>query len=1044
MTYFYTDIAEETSGSNPEVSSVMSARKINVLTSLRKPPGYVKLTSLIKILTSLRKPPGADMDPEVSSVKSAPGGFLSDVSSRGYSNLFFLCISIIQQLPGVSPMGQYTTVTPLVIILIVTGLKELYEDIVRHREDKKVNSRVTEVWKDDTWAQVKWHEIKVGEVIRVKNNLEFPADLLLVCCSDNSTGLAYVETVNLDGESNLKIRRVPFQMLDKCIDTVKTLRGVITCDKPNELIFNFNGTLQPLKQPKLSLSEDQIMLRGAILRNTDWILGIVIYTGIDTKISHNSRRKEHKKSSKSDIINWHMMVLFTVFVFLTIFNSIMYILWDYKMKESVWYLDLSSQQAFNYLSILTFAIGYSFMIPISLQIYLEVVQLVQASFINNDKKMFCKPKAVHAKAMTSTLNSDLGKVKYIFTDKTGTLTQNSLEFRKCSVNGEAYSVADIDKLKAKCAKNSTCDHFFLAICLCPGIIPVFNKNTKSLQYYASSPDHLALIQAAKMHGYVLKNRNYKNATVAVQNTDVEYEILADIEFTNERRRSTVVVRTPEKRIILYIMGSDDMIFSRLSNDASIKDVTYKHVVTFALAGLRTLCIAMVDVREDEFNKWIKLYEKAKLSLQSRTIAVARTAEKLERNLNLLGAVACEDKLQEEVPETIDFFIKAGIKVWMLTGDKQETAINIGYSTKLLSSSNLMFVLNSENIAELQRSCVEITNKMSSNRKVALVVNGNSLGLLLSSDFADYFITLSMNCDVVICCRMIPLMKAMVVNFVQNKTQWVTLAIGDGANDVAMIQTATVGVGVSGVEGLQAVHAADYSIAVFKHLKRLLFVHGTWNYNRVCKLIYYIYYKNIPIAITLLYLSSASGWSGSSFFDDWAFTLYNVLFTDGATVAVGIFEKDYSEEKLMTDYSIYKDNDWFDTKSFYICLINGIWHAIVMLFITMNMFATNTVWENGLSDHIYIQGHIVYTNILLLVLLKCSLHILHWTKFSVFFVIFTTMLWIPVLFIYSYMWDALFLDPDLMGMGTMIFGTPSSPIGRFSLRILMGKLKLFVG
>lgn len=471
------------------------------------------------------------------------------------------------------------------------------------------------------------------------------------------------------------------------------------------------------------------------------------------------------------------------------------------------------------------------------------------------------------------------------------------------------------------------------------------------------------------------------------------------------------------------MGSDDMIFSRLSHDHRIKDKTNQHVVTFALAGLRTLCIAMADVRESEFNRWIIHYEKAKLSLKSRTTAVAKIAEKLEKNLHLLGAVACEDKLQEEVPETIDTFVKAGIKIWMLTGDKQETALNIGYSTKLLSSDNLIFILNSNNLAELQRNCVDFSNKMNAKTKAALVVNGNALNLLLNSDFNEYFITLSMNCDIVICCRMIPLQKAMVVNFVQDRTQWVTLAIGDGANDVAMIQTATVGVGISGVEGLQAVHAADYSIAIFRHLKRLLFVHGTWNYNRVCKLIYYIYYKNIPIAITLLYLSFESGWSGSSFFDDWAFTLFNVLFTDGATVAVGIFDKDYSESRLMKDHSIYKRNEWFDTKSFYICLLNGIWHSSVLLYITMNVFNSNVVWGNGLSDHIYIQGHIVYTIILLVVLIKCSLHIRHWTSISIFLVISTTMLWVPVLFIYSYLWDTFPLDPDLMGLSSMIFSTP---------------------
>lgn len=433
---------------------------------------------------------------------------------RSYSNVFFLIISIIQQIPGVSPMGQYTTIVPLIFILVVTGIKELYEDIVRHRDDAKINSRPTEAWRNDEWSEIKWYDIKVGEIIRVKNHHEFPADLLLICSSEASTGVAYVETVNLDGESNLKLRRVPFQFLDRCVENLKTLKGVIVCDPPNELIYSYHGMLIPEGRPEISVNEDQILLRGAILRNTEWVCGIVVYTGQDTKIWRNARRKDLKRSSSALMINWHMMVLFSIFFMLTIFNSVMYVIWNYRMQE-IWYLPFSTAKGFSFETILTFAVGYSFMIPISLQIYLEVVQLIQASFINSDPKMYHKPRGIHAKAMTSNLNSDLGKVKYIFTDKTGTLTQNSLEFKMCSIGGIVYTLDDTEKLVASCTDGSVCHHFFLAICLCPGIIPLINPATQTLEYYSSSADHLALISAVKMYGYELKQRSYKVANVAI-------------------------------------------------------------------------------------------------------------------------------------------------------------------------------------------------------------------------------------------------------------------------------------------------------------------------------------------------------------------------------------------------------------------------------------------------------------------------------------------------------------------------------------------------
>ncbi len=360
---------------------------------------------------------------------------------------------------------------------------------------------------------------------------------------------------------------------------------------------------------------------------------------------------------------------------------------------------------------------------------------------------------------------------------------------------------------------------------------------------------------------------------------------------------------------------------------------------------------------------------------------------------------------------------------MLTGDKQETAINIGYSTKLLSKESTIFILNSENLKQLQAECVQISQKLRTVTRPVLIVNGNSLTMLLKSNYAEYFVTLSMNCESVICCRMIPIQKAQIVNYVQNRTNRVTLAIGDGANDVAMIQTASVGVGISGVEGLQAVYAADYSIAVFKHLSRLLLVHGTWNYNRVCKIIYFIYYKNLPIGLTLFYISYASGWSGSSIFDDWAFTLYNVAFTDGATLAFGMLEQDYPEEILTSDPSIYRQNNWFDVTSFYICLLNGLLHTILVLYLTINILDSNIFWRDSYSDNYVIQGNILYTNILVMVVMKCYVHLIHWTRLATCLIFSTALLWFPVLLVYNYSWTGLPLDPEVVGTTSMLFSTP---------------------
>lgn len=438
---------------------------------------------------------------------------------RSYSNVFFLIIAIVQQLPGVSPMGKYTTLIPLIIILTITGLKELFEDILRHREDKKINSRTVEVWIETKWKEVYWKQVKVGELVRVKKGREFPADLIMISCSDTNTGIAYVDTVNLDGESNLKVRRVPQQFVEKDLDELLfELQGSVICDHPNEHIYRFNGMVIPRNDSKVPVNEEQLMLRGAILKNTEWICGIAVYTGVDTKIWRNSQQKEIKRSSFDLMINKHMLVLFSIFFGLSFVNGIMYVWWNYRMANKIWYLPFGSTYGLNIETFLTFAVGYSFMIPISMQIYLEIVRLCQANFINTDKHMYDEATKTYAQARTSTLNSDLGMVKYIFTDKTGTLTQNSLEFRACSIQGIVYKDENIEKLMMECRKGNACHHFFIAICVAPGVIPIYDQKENQWKYYSSSTDQLALVMAAKKYGYELRGRSYKQAEVSVRGT----------------------------------------------------------------------------------------------------------------------------------------------------------------------------------------------------------------------------------------------------------------------------------------------------------------------------------------------------------------------------------------------------------------------------------------------------------------------------------------------------------------------------------------------
>jgi phospholipid-transporting ATPase len=349
---------------------------------------------------------------------------------------------------------------------------------------------------------------------------------------------------------------------------------------------------------------------------------------------------------------------------------------------------------------------------------------------------------------------------------------------------------------------------------------------------------------------------------------------------------SAVVRGPDGKIKLYCKGADTVILERLSENNPFVEPTLMHLEEYATEGLRTLCVAMREIPEDEYARWSQLYDKASTTLVNRSEELDRAAEMIEQDMFLLGATAIEDKLQDGVPDTIHTLQEAGIKVWVLTGDRQETAINIGYSCKLLNEEMSLIVCNEENHWDtknfLEAKLKEISDVKNRGedlevmiqvahfrlsfflftdlfcvcllQPLALVIDGRALTFALEKDIEKILFDLAVLCKAVVCCRVSPLQKALVVKLVKKYTHAILLAIGDGANDVSMIQAAHVGIGISGVEGLQAARSADFAISQFRFLKKLLLVHGAWSYQRLSKMIFYYFYKNVALYLTQFWVS----------------------------------------------------------------------------------------------------------------------------------------------------------------------------------------------
>ncbi|XP_018331633.1 probable phospholipid-transporting ATPase IA isoform X4 [Agrilus planipennis] len=950
---------------------------------------------------------------------------------RRWANIFFLMIALLQQIPDVSPTGRYTTLVPLIFILTVSAVKEIIEDIKRHRADDETNHRIVDVLKGESWIPTKWKKVVVGDIVRISNNSFFPADLILLSSSEPQ-GMSFIETANLDGETNLKIRQAhPSTAKVTSTNELKTLSGTIECEPPNRHLYEFTGVLKETNKIAQPLGPDQLLLRGAVLRNTSWVFGLVIYTGHETKLMRNSTRAPLKRSTVDKLTNLQILLLFGILLTMCIVCSVCNEMWSNAHGTKDWYIGLTELSNQNFLyNLLTFVILFNNLIPISLQVTLEMVRFVQAIFINMDVEMYHAETDTPAMARTSNLNEELGQVKYIFSDKTGTLTRNIMEFKRAAIGNIVFDANDDQLIKLIQDGHESADilkEFLVLLSVCHTVIPEKMPDGNVI-YHAASPDERALVGGAAKYGYVFESRTPEFVQIDAFGVKERYQILNVIEFTSTRKRMSVIVRDPNNKIKLYCKGADSIIFERLAeSEQQYSEQLLQHLENFACEGLRTLCCAVVEISEADYNQWKNIFHEASTSIVNREAKIEEASERIEKNLKLLGATAIEDKLQEGVPETIAALLKADIYVWVLTGDKQETAINIGYSCRLLVQGMPLIILNDDSLDNTRDSIAKHSEDLGANlekqNEIALIVDGKTLKYALSCELRTDFLKLCISCKVVICCRVSPMQKAEVVEYITQYTKAVTLAIGDGANDVAMIQKAHVGVGISGQEGLQAACASDYSIAQFRFLLRLLLVHGAWNYSRMCKLILYSFYKNICLYITQLWFAIYSGWSGQILFERWSMGLYNVIFTALPPLAMGLFDKTCTAETMLKYPKLYRpsqNGQLFNVKVFWVWVVNGMVHSALLFWLTLLACKNDILWLNGKDGGYLMFGMCVYTYVVVTVCYKAGLvtntwswptHCANWGSI---------ILWFIFILIYSNTWPLLPIGSVMTGMYVMMF------------------------
>ncbi|GFG30600.1 hypothetical protein Cfor_10512 [Coptotermes formosanus] len=932
---------------------------------------------------------------------------------RRVANFYFLCMSVIAVTID-SPVEPLTSVLPLIFVIFVTSLKQGYEDWLRHRSDNEVNCSLVTVIRKGIVQDIKAKDIHVGDLIRVVSDADVPCDLVLLS-SSHTDGRCYITTANLDGETNLKTLVCPRLLCNLSQpEQLARLNAQIECEQPTSDLYKFSGKIELFPNEANTGNDDNcvqknLLLRGARLKNTEFVIGCAVYTGQETKLALNSKLTSNKFSTVEKSINSFLLF----FLLLLVTEVAVSIAFKYAVESDDKYKSYLGPQSDTGVSgviqdLFSFVILYNYIIPISLYVTVEMQKFFGSLFFKWDKELYCEKIDQPAICNTSDLNEELGQVEYLFTDKTGTLTENNMWFRRCSVAGIPYLedggrmfqlLADGDKRNSILMDTFTPDieHFLLALALCHSVQVGMgrghtNNNTdtypiSSLDYQASSPDEKALVEASARCGVVFLGEEGECMSVMVKGRVCHYRKLNTLEFTSDRKRMSVIVQDKDGQIWLYCKGAESSIIP-LTEAGPVHD-TLQHVADFALRGLRTLVVCYRKLSVKEYSQLASHIAQSRQTLSSkRASVIAESYQKMEHNLTLLGATGVEDQLQDGVQETLESLRAAGIKVWILTGDKVETAVNISLSCGHLKPSARQLYLTGHTAPETCLQTLDTHRNQVSREPLehyGLVVDGQSLSFALtaSEKHLEAFQDVCRACTSVICCRMSPLQKCQVVQLVKGFPERpITAAIGDGANDVSMIQEAHVGLGIMGKEGWQAVRCSDFAFARFKFLRRVLLVHGHWYYIRVANLVQYFFYKNIVFIIPQLYYAFSNVFSTQPLYDTMFLTLYNVLFTSLPVLVYGLFEQNHSAQTLLDYPQLYSNNrrnvlmSW---SSFFQWMAFGVWHSVVLYFIPYFMLLDNpVVLYNNTSMEMVAFGTFIFHCVVCVANLKLVLRSHYWT------------------------------------------------------------------
>uniref|UniRef100_A0AC35TSQ4 Phospholipid-transporting ATPase n=1 Tax=Rhabditophanes sp. KR3021 TaxID=114890 RepID=A0AC35TSQ4_9BILA len=877
-----------------------------------------------------------------------------------FLNLYFLLMAFSQFIPQIQIGAPITYWGPLGFVLTITLIREFFDDFARFLRDREMNGEKYEKLTRDGFVTIKSCQIQVGDLIMIHKDRRIPADLVLLRTTERQ-GACFIRTDQLDGETDWKLRiAVPYtQNLDNDLKLM-SINCEIYAEKPQKDIHAFVGTFKTFNDDNTShdgsLNVENVLWANTVLANGHAI-GFVVYTGRETRSVMNTTVPDSKVGLLDIEVNNLTKILF---LFVMLLSAVMVAM---KGIDSSWW---------NYF--IRFVLLFSYIIPISLRVNLDMAKLFYAWIIGKDKLI---PDTV---VRSSTISEEMGRIAYLLSDKTGTLTRNEMRFKKIhlgTVSFSADSFADVTNYVEIAYKgtmsgrqtsfNNKLQIAVETIALCHNVTPIYEGGTVS--YQAASPDEVALVEWTGEVGVRLAERDLSSIKLQLNCGGVRnFTILHLFPFTSESKRMGIIVKDELTGEISFLMKGADTVMSQI---VQYNDWLDEECSNMAREGLRTLVVAKKTLSKEQLAEFEKQFHAAKMSLTDRNENMAAVVQKLEQNLQLICLTGVEDRLQDEVTQSLELLRNAGIKTWMLTGDKLETAICIAKSSGLFSKTDPIHVFG--NVQDRTEAHNELT-ALRRKSDVALVMTGASLNVCLQYYEAE-LAELVCNCIAVVCCRCSPEQKAQIVNLLKKYKEPLRIAaIGDGGNDVSMIQAAHAGIGIDANEGKQASLAADFSITQFKHVCRLLLVHGRFCYKRSCGLSQFVMHRGLIISTMQAIFSCVFYFASIGLYQGFLMVAYSTIYTMLPVFSL-VVDQDLTAENALAYPELYKElkkGRSLSYKTFCIWVLISIYQGSVIMYGALILFD---------SDFIHIIT-ISFTSLIFteLIMVALTIHTWHWAMF----------------------------------------------------------------